>query len=106
MERLVASLQAIWPDDENVEKPLVFICFWTLGRSWRPLVFVFEGFVEGVVEGFGECVVEGFVEGGFEGFVEGVIEGVVKGFVEGLVEGFVFLVSNSHCKAWLRQRKR
>ena len=37
MERLGALLQAIWPEAENVEKPLVFLAFWSLGRSWRPL---------------------------------------------------------------------
>ena len=37
LERLGALLQAIWPDAENVEKPLVFLAFWSLGRSWRPL---------------------------------------------------------------------
>ena len=42
MERLVASVQAIWPDTENVEKPLVFLAFWSLGRSWRRLGSVLE----------------------------------------------------------------
>ena len=37
LERLGALLQAIWPDAENVEKPLVFLAVWSLGRSWRPL---------------------------------------------------------------------
>ena len=37
LERLGALLQAIWPDAENVEKPLVFLAFWSPGRSWRPL---------------------------------------------------------------------
>ena len=37
LERLGALLQAIWPDAENVEKPLVFLCFWTLGRSCNRL---------------------------------------------------------------------
>ena len=34
---LGALLQAIWPDTENVEQPLVFIIFGSLGRSWRRL---------------------------------------------------------------------
>ena len=42
MKRLGALLQAIWPDDEDVQKPSVFISFWIRGRSWRPL----GGFVE------------------------------------------------------------
>ena len=37
MEGLGALLKAILPDAENVEKPLVFLGFWSLGRSWRPL---------------------------------------------------------------------
>ena len=37
MKRLGAPLQAIWPDAENVEKPLVFLVCWSLGRSWRAL---------------------------------------------------------------------
>ena len=37
LKRLGALLQAIWPDDENVEKPLVFLAFWSPGRSWKRL---------------------------------------------------------------------
>ncbi len=37
LERLGALLQAFWPDAENVEKPLVFLAFSSLGRSWTPL---------------------------------------------------------------------
>ena len=36
-KRLGALLQAIWPDTENVEKPLVFLVFWSMGRSWGTL---------------------------------------------------------------------
>ena len=37
LERLGALLQAIWPEAENVEKPLVFLAFWSPGRSWKRL---------------------------------------------------------------------
>ena len=37
MKRLGALLQAIWPDAENVEKPLVVLAFWGPGRSWKRL---------------------------------------------------------------------
>jgi hypothetical protein len=37
LKRLGALLQAIWRDAEDVEKALVFLGFWTLGRSWRLL---------------------------------------------------------------------
>ena len=37
MKRLEARLKAIWPDAENVEKPLVFLVLWSLGRSWKRL---------------------------------------------------------------------
>ncbi len=41
MERLVASLQAIWPDDENVEKtsgfPLCLDTWPLLEASWKRL---------------------------------------------------------------------
>ena len=37
MKRLEALLKAIWPDSENVEKPLVFLAFSSLGRSWKRL---------------------------------------------------------------------
>ena len=37
LKRLGALLQAIWPDAENVEKPLVFLAFWGPGRSWKRL---------------------------------------------------------------------
>ena len=33
LKRLGALLQAIWPDAENVEKLLVFLVCWSLGRS-------------------------------------------------------------------------
>ena len=55
MERLGALLQAIWPDAENVEKPLIFFCFWTLGRSWRPLGDFLERLV-GVLERLGSIL--------------------------------------------------
>jgi hypothetical protein len=42
LERLGALLKMIWPDAENVEKPLVFLCFWRLGRSWKRLGDVLE----------------------------------------------------------------
>ncbi len=41
-EPLGALLKAIWPDTENVEKPLVFLAFGSLGRSWRRLGSVLE----------------------------------------------------------------
>ena len=37
LKRFGALLQAIWPDAENVEKPLVFPGFWSPGRSWKRL---------------------------------------------------------------------
>jgi 2-hydroxychromene-2-carboxylate isomerase len=37
MKRLEALLKAIWPDAENIEKPLVFLAFSSLGRSWKRL---------------------------------------------------------------------
>ena len=37
LKRLGALLQAIWPDAENVDKPLVFLAFWSPGRSWKRL---------------------------------------------------------------------
>ncbi len=37
LERLGALLQAIWPDAENVEKPLVFLACLGPGRSWKRL---------------------------------------------------------------------
>ena len=37
LERLGALLQAIWPDDENVEKRLVVLAFGSPGRSWLRL---------------------------------------------------------------------
>ena len=37
IKRLEALVKAIWPDAENVEKPLVFLAFWSLGRSWKRL---------------------------------------------------------------------
>ena len=49
MKRLGALLQAIWPDDENVEKPLVFLAFWSPGRSWKRLGGLLERLV-GVLE--------------------------------------------------------
>jgi hypothetical protein len=27
----------MWPDAENVEKPLIFLAFWGPGRSWKRL---------------------------------------------------------------------
>ena len=35
-------LKAIWPETEKVEKPLVFLAFWSLGRSGRRLGGVLE----------------------------------------------------------------
>jgi hypothetical protein len=49
LKRVGALLQAIWPDDENVGKPFVFLAFWSPGRSWKRL----GGFLErlgGVLE--------------------------------------------------------
>ena len=37
MKRIEALLKAIWPDAENVEKPLVVLAFSSLGRSWKRL---------------------------------------------------------------------
>jgi hypothetical protein len=37
VERRGALLQAIWPDMKNAEKPLVFLAFWSPGRSWKRL---------------------------------------------------------------------
>ena len=42
MERLGVLLKAIWPDSENVEKTIVFLAFWSLGRSWRRLGSILE----------------------------------------------------------------
>ena len=42
LERLEALLQAIWPDAENVEKPLVFLAVWSPDRSWKHLRGVLE----------------------------------------------------------------
>jgi hypothetical protein len=37
IKRLEALVKAIWPEEENVEKPLVFLGFSSLGRSWKRL---------------------------------------------------------------------
>ena len=37
MKRFEARLKAIWPYAENVEKPLIFLVFWSLNRSWQRL---------------------------------------------------------------------
>ena len=37
LKRLGALLQAMWPDAENVEKPLVFLACWGPGRFWKRL---------------------------------------------------------------------
>jgi hypothetical protein len=42
LEPLGALLKAIWPETEKVEKPLVFLAFWSLGRSGRRLDGVLE----------------------------------------------------------------
>ncbi len=39
---LVVVWQSIWPAAENVEKPLVFLAFWSPGRSWKRLGGVLE----------------------------------------------------------------
>ncbi len=42
MKRFGALLQAIWPDAEHLEKPLVLLAFWSFSRSWRPLGSVLD----------------------------------------------------------------
>ena len=42
LKRLGALLQAIWPDAENVEKPLVFLALWSLGGFLERLGDVLE----------------------------------------------------------------
>ena len=42
MKRLEALLKAIWPDAENVENPLVFLSFSSLGRAWKRLRSLLE----------------------------------------------------------------
>ena len=37
MKRIEALLKVMWPDAENVEKPLVVLAFSSLGRSWKRL---------------------------------------------------------------------
>ena len=54
MERLRALLKAIWPDAENVEKPLVFLVFSRIRRFWEPCAFWMR--LGGVLERLGSVL--------------------------------------------------
>ena len=42
MKRIDALLKAMWPDAENIAKPLVFLAFSSLGSSWKRLRSLLE----------------------------------------------------------------
>ena len=58
---------------------IVFLCFWTLGRSWRPLIFVLKVWLKVFLKVLLNVLLKVLLNGVFEGFVEGVFEGFVEG---------------------------